>query len=104
MFSLYDHRQVENVLLARITQLTMDPLFYNRCVDRYKNPMSLSENQDNVCLGQVLQELQRQYIRLELALEQHHLRPVQPQSPVRCNSEASDDMSTSADDGSVFRI
>ncbi|PSN40524.1 Kinesin-like protein Klp98A [Blattella germanica] len=47
----------------------------------------------------VLQELQRQYVRLELALEQHPLRPLQPQSPVRCSSEESDDMSTSADDG-----
>ncbi|XP_069675474.1 kinesin-like protein Klp98A isoform X2 [Periplaneta americana] len=47
----------------------------------------------------VLQELQRQYVRLELALEQHPLRPLQPDSPVRCSSEESDDMSTSADDG-----
>jgi hypothetical protein len=29
MFRSYDHLQVENILLARITQLTMDPLFYN---------------------------------------------------------------------------
>jgi hypothetical protein len=53
---------------------------------------------------QVLQELHRQYVRLELALEQHHLRPLQARSPVRCNSEESDDVSTSADDGSVFRL
>ncbi|KAJ9577313.1 hypothetical protein L9F63_006152 [Diploptera punctata] len=47
----------------------------------------------------VLQELQRQYVRLELALEHHPLRPLQPHSPVRCSSEESDDMSTSVDDG-----
>jgi hypothetical protein len=29
MFWFYDHLQVENILLAKITQLTMDPLFYN---------------------------------------------------------------------------
>jgi hypothetical protein len=29
MFRLYDHHQAENILLARITQLTTDPLFYN---------------------------------------------------------------------------
>jgi hypothetical protein len=29
MFLSYDHLQVENILLARITQLTPDPLFYN---------------------------------------------------------------------------
>jgi hypothetical protein len=29
MFRQYDHLQVENVLLARITQLTTDLLFYN---------------------------------------------------------------------------
>jgi hypothetical protein len=29
MFRSYDHYQVENILLARITQLTTDPLFYN---------------------------------------------------------------------------
>jgi hypothetical protein len=28
MFRSYDHLQAENILLARITQLTMDPLFY----------------------------------------------------------------------------
>jgi hypothetical protein len=28
MFRSYDHHQVENILLARITQLTMDSLFY----------------------------------------------------------------------------
>jgi hypothetical protein len=28
MFQSYDHLQVENTLLARITQLTKDPLFY----------------------------------------------------------------------------
>jgi hypothetical protein len=28
MFRSYDHLQVENILLARITQLTTDPLFY----------------------------------------------------------------------------
>jgi hypothetical protein len=53
---------------------------------------------------QVLQELHRQYVRLELALEQHHLRPLQARSPVRCNSEESDNVSTSADDGSVFSL
>jgi hypothetical protein len=29
MFRSYDHLQVENILLARITQMTTDPLFYN---------------------------------------------------------------------------
>jgi hypothetical protein len=29
MFRSYDHHQVENILLARITQLTTDPFFYN---------------------------------------------------------------------------
>jgi hypothetical protein len=29
MFRSYDHRQEENILLDRITQLTTDPLFYN---------------------------------------------------------------------------
>jgi hypothetical protein len=29
MFRSYDHLQVENILLAGITQLTTDPLFYN---------------------------------------------------------------------------
>jgi hypothetical protein len=29
MFRSYDHHQVENILLARIIQLTTDPLFYN---------------------------------------------------------------------------
>jgi Cdc6-like AAA superfamily ATPase len=29
MFRSYDHHQLENILLARITQLTTDPLFYN---------------------------------------------------------------------------
>jgi hypothetical protein len=29
MFRSYDHQQAENILLARITQLTKDPLFYN---------------------------------------------------------------------------
>jgi hypothetical protein len=28
MFWSYDHLQAENILLARITQLTMYPLFY----------------------------------------------------------------------------
>jgi hypothetical protein len=28
-FRLYDHHQVENILLARITQLTTDQLSYN---------------------------------------------------------------------------
>jgi hypothetical protein len=28
MFRSYDHLQAENILLARITQLTTDPLFY----------------------------------------------------------------------------
>jgi hypothetical protein len=28
MFRSHDHLQVENILLARITQLTTDPLFY----------------------------------------------------------------------------
>jgi hypothetical protein len=28
MFRSYDHNQAENILLARITQLTTDPLFY----------------------------------------------------------------------------
>jgi hypothetical protein len=28
-FRSYDHHQEENILLARITQLTTDPLFYN---------------------------------------------------------------------------
>jgi hypothetical protein len=29
MFRSYDYLQAENILLGRITQLTMDPLFYN---------------------------------------------------------------------------
>jgi hypothetical protein len=29
MFRSYDHHQAENILLARVTQLTTDPLFYN---------------------------------------------------------------------------
>jgi predicted membrane protein len=29
MFRSYDHHQAENILIARVTQLTMDPLFYN---------------------------------------------------------------------------
>jgi hypothetical protein len=29
MFRSYDQLQAENILLARITQLTMDPLFWN---------------------------------------------------------------------------
>jgi hypothetical protein len=29
IFQSYDHHQAENVLIARITQLTTDPLFYN---------------------------------------------------------------------------
>jgi hypothetical protein len=29
MFQSYDHHQEENILLARITQLTKNPLFYN---------------------------------------------------------------------------
>jgi hypothetical protein len=29
MFQWYNNHQAENVLLARITQLTTDPLFYN---------------------------------------------------------------------------
>jgi hypothetical protein len=29
MFQSYDHHQVENILLARITQPTTDPLFDN---------------------------------------------------------------------------
>jgi hypothetical protein len=29
MFRSYDHHQEENILLARITQLTTDPFFYN---------------------------------------------------------------------------
>jgi hypothetical protein len=29
MFWSYDHHQAENILLAGITQLTTDPLFYN---------------------------------------------------------------------------
>jgi hypothetical protein len=29
MFRSYDHLQVENILLARIIQLTTDPLFFN---------------------------------------------------------------------------
>jgi hypothetical protein len=29
MFRSYNHHQAENILLARITQLTADPLFYN---------------------------------------------------------------------------
>jgi hypothetical protein len=29
MFQSYDHHQAENILLARITQLTTDPLLYN---------------------------------------------------------------------------
>jgi hypothetical protein len=29
MFRSYDHPQAENILLARITQLTTDPLFSN---------------------------------------------------------------------------
>jgi hypothetical protein len=28
MFRSYNHLQIENILLARITQLTTDPLFY----------------------------------------------------------------------------
>jgi hypothetical protein len=30
MFRSYDHHQAENILIARIAQLTTDPLFYNR--------------------------------------------------------------------------
>jgi hypothetical protein len=29
MFRSYDHHQAENTLIARVTQLTTDPLFYN---------------------------------------------------------------------------
>jgi hypothetical protein len=29
MFRSYDHHQAENILIARITQLTTDPLLYN---------------------------------------------------------------------------
>jgi hypothetical protein len=29
MFQTYDHHQAENILTARVTQLTTDPLFYN---------------------------------------------------------------------------
>jgi hypothetical protein len=29
MFRSYDHLQIENILLARITRLTTDPLFQN---------------------------------------------------------------------------
>jgi hypothetical protein len=29
MYRSYDHHQVENILIARVTQLTTDPLFYN---------------------------------------------------------------------------
>jgi hypothetical protein len=29
MFRSYDHHQAENILIARVTQLTTDPLFYN---------------------------------------------------------------------------
>jgi hypothetical protein len=29
MFRSYDHHQAEIILIARITQLTTDPLFYN---------------------------------------------------------------------------
>jgi hypothetical protein len=29
MFRSYDHHQAENILIARIAQLTTDPLFYN---------------------------------------------------------------------------
>jgi hypothetical protein len=29
MFRSYDHLQVKNILLTRITELTTDPLFYN---------------------------------------------------------------------------
>jgi Cdc6-like AAA superfamily ATPase len=29
MFRSYDHHQLENILLARFTQLKTDPLFYN---------------------------------------------------------------------------
>jgi hypothetical protein len=28
MFRSYDHHQAENISIARITQLTIDPLFY----------------------------------------------------------------------------
>jgi hypothetical protein len=29
MFRSYDHHQVENMLIAKVNQLMMDPLFYN---------------------------------------------------------------------------
>jgi hypothetical protein len=29
MFRSYDHHQAENILIAKITQLTTDPLFYS---------------------------------------------------------------------------
>jgi phenylpyruvate tautomerase PptA (4-oxalocrotonate tautomerase family) len=29
MFRSYDHHQVQNILIARVTQLTMDALLYN---------------------------------------------------------------------------
>jgi hypothetical protein len=29
MFRSYDHHHAENILIARVTQLTTDPLFYN---------------------------------------------------------------------------
>ncbi|XP_023721823.1 kinesin-like protein Klp98A isoform X2 [Cryptotermes secundus] len=85
-----DAMRVMKELCQRVTDLKM------LIMQSLENDCDKAELNNQIA---VLQELQRQYVRLELALEQHNLRPLQPQSPVRCNSEASDDMSTSADDG-----
>lgn len=52
---------------------------------------------DVVLCWQLLQDYQRQYVRLEVALDRHPLRPLTLDNVA--SSEDSDNMSTSADDG-----
>nr|CAD7401410.1 unnamed protein product [Timema cristinae] len=94
----------ENALCVGDAMRAMKQLFQRVTEQKMLIMQSLENDCDKAELnGQIalLQELQRQYVRLEMALEQHPLRPLHFDPLV--SSEDSDDMSTSieAEDGEV---